>query len=235
MGSLYLAKDPKIGRLVAIKLVRQEFDSPEARQRFAREAQSAGTLRHPNIAPIFDVDDHEGLPYIAMEYVDGETLSEIVRRRAPYPMTTRLQWIEELCGGLAYAHRRGAVHRDVKPANLMLDNEGTLKIIDFGLARREASKLTQSHTLIGTPNYMSPEQIRAGDLGPKSDVFAVGAVLYEVVTNYEAFPGTVHQAMHKILYEEPKPLNQMVMDLDSGISAIVAQRRIRRTASPISR
>ena len=98
MGSLYLAKDPKIGRLVAIKLVRQEFDSPEARQRFAREAQSAGTLRHPNIVTIFDVDDHAGLPFIAMEYVDGETLSEIVRRKAPYPITTRLQWIE-VCGG----------------------------------------------------------------------------------------------------------------------------------------
>src|SRR4029077_9249343 len=99
MGSLYLAKDPKIGRLVAIKLVRQEFDSPEARQRFAREAQSAGTLRHPNIVTIFDVDDYQGLPFIAMEYVDGETWSEIVRRKAPHAMTKRLQWIEELCAG----------------------------------------------------------------------------------------------------------------------------------------
>src|SRR5204862_1375541 len=129
MGSLYLAKDPKIGRLVAIKLVRADFDSPEARQRFAREAQSAGTLRHPNIVTIFDVDEFGGLPYIAMEYVDGETLSEVVRRKAPYPITKRLEWIEELCAGLAYAHRQGVVHRDIKPANLMLDTEGSLKTL----------------------------------------------------------------------------------------------------------
>jgi serine/threonine protein kinase/Tfp pilus assembly protein PilF len=223
MGSLYLAKDPKIGRLVAIKLVRQDFDSPEARQRFAREAQSAGTLRHPNIVTIFDVDEFGGLPYIAMEYVDGETLSEIVRRKAPYAITKRLQWIEELCAGLAYAHRQGVVHRDIKPANLMLDNEGALKILDFGLARREASKFTQSQTIIGTPNYMSPEQIRAGDVGPRSDIFAVGSVLYEVLTCTEAFPGKVHQAMHKILYEEPKPLGQVLPQVDPGLVTILAR------------
>jgi tetratricopeptide (TPR) repeat protein len=223
MGSLYLAKDPKIGRLVAIKLVRQEFDSPEARQRFAREAQSAGTLRHPNIVTIFDVDEHDSLPYIAMEYVDGETLSEIVRRKAPHPIGKRLQWIEELCSGLAYAHRQGVVHRDIKPANLMLDNEGALKILDFGLARREASKFTQSQTIIGTPNYMSPEQIRAGDVGPRSDIFAVGAVLYELLTCKEAFPGRVHEAMHKILYEEPKPIGEVIPSIDAGIGTILAR------------
>ena len=221
MGSLYLAKDPKIGRLVAIKLVRQEFDSPEARQRFAREAQSAGTLRHPNIVTIFDVDEHDGLPFIAMEYVEGETLSEIVRRKAGYSLAARLQWIEELCGGLAYAHRQGVVHRDVKPANLMLGSDGTLKILDFGLARRDTSKVTQSHAIIGTPHYMSPEQIRAGDVGPRSDIFAVGAVLYEVVSYAEAFPGSVHQAMHRILFEAPKPIREIVPDVDPGIEAIL--------------
>jgi serine/threonine protein kinase len=189
-----------------IKVVRQDFDSPEARQRFACEAQSAGTLRHPNIVTIFDVDDFQGLPFIAMEYVDGETLSEIVRRKAPFPIAKRLEWIEELCAGLAYAHRQGVVHRDIKPANLMLDNEGSLKILDFGLARREAPKFMQSQTVIGTPNYMSPEQIRAGDVGPSSDIFAVGCVLYEVLPFVEAFPGKVHQAMHKILSEEPAPI-----------------------------
>ena len=223
MGSLYLAKDPKIGRLVAIKLVRADFDSPEARQRFAREAQSAGTLRHPNIVTIFDVDDFDGLPYIAMEYMDGETLSEVVRRKAPFPITRRLEWIEELCAGLAYAHRQGVVHRDIKPANLMLDNEGALKILDFGLARREASKFTQSQTVIGTPNYMSPEQIRAGDVGPRSDIFAVGCVLYEVLTCVEAFPGKVHQAMHKILSEDPKPLADLLPHADAALVAILAR------------
>ena len=223
MGSLYLAKDPKIGRLVAIKLVRQEFDSPDARQRFAREAQSAGTLRHPNIVTIFDVDEHEGLPFIAMEYIDGETLGEIVKRKALLPIPKRIQWVEDLCSGLAYAHRQGVIHRDIKPANLMVDTEGTLKILDFGLARRDASKFTQSHVIIGTPNYMSPEQIRGQNLDTRSDIFAVGALLYEVLTYREAFPGAVHQTMHKILHEEPEPLDTYIPDADPQLAKILAR------------
>jgi serine/threonine-protein kinase len=227
MGSLYLAKDPKIGRLVAIKLVRQEFDSPDARQRFAREAQSAGTLRHPNIVTIFDVDEHEGLPFIAMEYIDGETLGEVVKRKALLPVTKRIQWVEDLCSGLAYAHRQGVIHRDIKPANLMVDTEGSLKILDFGLARRDASKFTQSHVIIGTPNYMSPEQIRGGNIDTRSDIFSVGALLYEVLTYKEAFPGAVHQTMHKILHEEPEPIDELVPGLDPGVSRILARAMVK--------
>jgi serine/threonine protein kinase len=223
MGSLYLAKDPRIGRLVAIKLVRQEFDSPDARQRFAREAQSAGTLRHPNIVTIFDVDEHEGMPFIAMEYIDGETLAEVVKRKALLPIGKRIQWVEDLCSGLAYAHRQGVIHRDIKPANLMVDTEGTLKILDFGLARRDASKFTQSHVIIGTPNYMSPEQIRGQNIDTRSDIFAVGAVFYEIITYKEAFPGAVHQTMHKILHEEPDPMEVYVPNIDPSLSKILAR------------
>ena len=227
MGSLYLAKDPKIGRLVAIKLVRQEFDSPDARQRFAREAQSAGTLRHPNIVTIFDVDEHEGLPFIAMEYIDGETLAEVVKRKALLPIPKRIQWVEDLCAGLAYAHRQGVIHRDIKPANLMVDTEGTLKILDFGLARRDASKFTQSHVIIGTPNYMSPEQIRGSNIDTRSDIFSVGALLYEVLTYKEAFPGAVHQTMHKILHEEPDPLEAFISDPDPKLVKILARALVK--------
>lgn len=223
MGSLYLAKDPRIGRLVAIKLVRQDFDSPDARQRFAREAQSAGTLRHPNIVTIFDVDEHEGMPFIAMEYIDGETLGEIVKRKALLPIAKRIQWVEDLCSGLAYAHRQGVIHRDIKPANLMVDTEGALKILDFGLARRDASTFTQSHVIIGTPNYMSPEQIRGTNLDTRSDIFLVGALMYELLAYKEAFPGAVHQTMHKILHEEPEPLENFVPDLDPAIPRILAR------------
>jgi serine/threonine protein kinase len=227
MGSLYLARDPKIGRLVAIKLVRQEFDSPDARQRFAREAQSAGTLRHPNIVTIFDVDEHDGLPFIAMEYIDGETLGEIVKRKALLPITKRLQWVEDLCNGLAYAHRQGVIHRDIKPANLMVDTEGSLKILDFGLARRDASKFTQSHVIIGTPNYMSPEQIRGANIDTRSDIFSVGALLYEVLAYKEAFPGAVHQTMHKILHEEPELITDIVPGLDPGVVRILARALVK--------
>jgi serine/threonine protein kinase len=227
MGSLYLAKDPKIGRLVAIKLVRQEFDSPDARQRFAREAQSAGTLRHSNIVTIFDVDEHDGLPFIAMEYIDGETLAEIVKRKALLPVAKRIQWVEDLCSGLAYAHRQGVIHRDIKPANLMVDTEGTLKILDFGLARRDASKFTQSHVIIGTPNYMSPEQIRGQNIDTRSDIFAVGALFYELLTYKEAFPGAVHQTMHKILHEEPESVESFIPGLDPAIPKILSRALVK--------
>jgi serine/threonine protein kinase len=227
MGSLYLAKDPKIGRLVAIKLVRQEFDSPDARTRFAREAQSAGTLRHPNIVTIFDVDEHDGLPFIAMEYIDGETLGEIVKRKALLPIAKRIQWVEDLCSGLAYAHRQGVIHRDIKPANLMVDTEGTLKILDFGLARRDASKFTQSHVILGTPNYMSPEQIRGQNVDTRSDIFAVGALFYEILTYKEAFPGAVHQTMHKILHEEPESLETFIPGVDAAIPRILSRALVK--------
>ena len=220
MGSLYLAKDPKIGRLVAIKLVRQEFDSPDARRRFAREAESAGALHHPNIVTIFDVGEHEGLPFIAMEYIDGETLGAIVKRKAPLPVVKRMQWVEDLCSGLAYAHRQGVIHRDIKPANLMVDAEGTLKILDFGVAGGDASKLAPQ-VIIGTPSYMSPEQIRGADLDTRSDIFSVGALMYELLTYKGAFPGTVHQAMHKILHEEPEPLENILPGLDPAVSRIL--------------
>jgi len=223
MGSLYLAKDPRVGRLVAIKLVHQEFDSPDARQRFAREAQSAGTLRHPNIVTIFDVDEHEGMPFIAMEYIDGETLGEIVKRKALLPIAKRIQWVEDLCAGLTYAHRQGVIHRDIKPANLMVDTEGALKILDFGLARRDASKFTQSHVIIGTPNYMSPEQIRGTNLDTRSDIFSIGALMYEVLAYKEASPGAVHQTMHKILHEEPEPLENFVPGIDPQVGKILAR------------
>src|SRR5687768_1800722 len=227
MGSLYLAKDPKIGRLVAIKLVRQEFDSPAARRRVGREARSAGALRHPSIVTIFDVDEHDGLPFIAMEYIDGETLGKIIKRKALLPVSRRLQWVEDLCSGLAYAHRQGVIHRDIKPANLMVDTEGALKILDFGLARRDASKFTQSHVIIGTPNYMSPEQIRGGNIDTRSDIFSVGALLYEVLTYREAFPGAVHQTMHKILHEEPEPIDSIVPGLDPGVAKILARAMVK--------
>jgi hypothetical protein len=221
MGALYLAKDPKIGRLLAIKLVRQEIDTPEARHRFALEAKAAGTLRHPKIVTVFDVDHHDGLPFIAMEYIDGETLAEIIKRRAVVPIAQRLTWIEDLCAGLSYAHRNGIVHRDIKPANLMVDAEGTLKILDFGLARHEASTLTMSNAMIGTPAYMSPEQLRGERVDARSDMFSVGTVLHELLTYTEAFPGMVHQAINRILHEEPRPLGEVMPGVDPAISEIL--------------
>ncbi|MGC4085658.1 MAG: serine/threonine-protein kinase [Vicinamibacterales bacterium] len=189
MGAVYVARDPAIDRLVAIKLLRDGIDSPEVRERFKREARSAGKLRHPNIVTIFHVGDHESRPYIVMEYIPGETLAGIIRQQTPLTIARKLRIVEELCRGLAYAHKAGIVHRDVKPLNILVDTEGAVKILDFGIARVGDQGLTQLGMMMGTPNYMSPEQISPGRANHRSDVFAVGLVLYELLTYRRAFPG----------------------------------------------
>lgn len=167
MGSLYLARDPGLDRLVAIKLLKDDFqDDQDLRERFAREARSVARLRHPNIVIVFDVGEDEGRPFMAMEYIAGETLTRVLRRDPPLPLVRRLGLMEELCAGLAHAHGAGIVHRDVKPANLMLDSEDVLKILDFGIARLANSGMTQDGMMMGSVNYMSPEQIVGRGVDP---------------------------------------------------------------------
>ena len=222
MGTLYLASDPVLQRQVAIKLLR-EADNDELRARFTREARSAANLRHRNIVTIFDVGDHNGQPFMAMEYVQGQTLTSLIESDPPPSVIRRLQLVEELCDGLAYAHKRGVVHRDVKPANLMVDTEGTLKILDFGIARAAAEAgMTQAGLLIGTLNYMSPEQVAGGELDGRSDMFAVGAVLYELLAKRQAFPGSIDAGvLNRILNGEPEPLETVCPHLDPAIYRIV--------------
>src|SRR5262250_121884 len=135
MGSVYLARDPAIDRLVAIKLLKEGFDNAELRERFMREARSAGRLRHVNIVTIFDVGEHDNQPFIAMEYVEGETLYALIKQKAALSIGRKLEMIDQLCAGLQYAHRGGIVHRDIKPKNVMVDADGVLKVLDFGIAR----------------------------------------------------------------------------------------------------
>ncbi|MBI2835029.1 MAG: protein kinase [Acidobacteria bacterium] len=221
MGALFLARDPAIDRLVAIKVLRD--DSRDIRERFAREARSAGRLHHPNIVTIFDVGEHEGIPFIAMEYIPGETLGQIIQRRAVIPLDDKLKMMEELCAGLAYAHRAGIVHRDVKPANLIVDAEGVLKILDFGIARVVNSSMTRIGTLVGTVNYMSPEQTAGMPADARSDVFAVGAVLYELLTYRQAFPGSLEDGvLQRIAQNDPPPLRLLAPQL-APIDPIVSR------------
>ena len=222
MGSLYLARDPAIDRLVAIKLLRRGFDTESLRERFAREARAAGRLRHPNIVTIFDVGEHDGDPFIAMEFLAGETLGELVRHGAGLSLSRRLKLLEELCDGLAYAHRAGLVHRDVKPANLMVDAEGVLKILDFGIVRFGESGMTQAGVLVGTINYMAPEQVLGTGVDHRSDIFAVGLVAYELLSGKQAFAGTMKDGLLKrIPNAEIQPLVELVPDLDPDVIAIV--------------
>jgi serine/threonine protein kinase len=221
MGVLYLAVDPIIDRLVALKLLRVSNDE-ELSDRFAREARAAGRLLHPNIITIFDVGDHDGQPFIAMEYVTGETLGEIVRRKAPLPLARRVGMIADLCDGLAFAHRSGIVHRDIKPANIMVTRDGILKILDFGIAHLADSRMTQTGAFMGTPAYMSPEQISGNLIDHRSDIFAVGCVLYELLAYKQAFEGdSPIRITHKILNEDPASLLTISPPLDRALVQIV--------------
>ncbi|MCU0256508.1 MAG: protein kinase [Vicinamibacterales bacterium] len=223
MGSVFLALDPDLDRHVAIKLVKDDLtDDPELRERFSREARSAARLRHPNIVTVFDIGEHEGRPFIAMEYVPGESLSDIVKRKGPLDLGRVLGWMESLCSGLSHAHRSGIVHRDIKPANMMVDAEGTLKIVDFGIARLADSHMTREGVLVGTINYMAPEQILGAAADHRADVFAVGAVFFELLSFQKAFPGTIADGLFtRICHDAPPPLDQVCPGLDPGIVAVV--------------
>ena len=223
MGVLYLALDPAIGRLVALKVLRVQGE--EMRKRFEREARMIGRFQHPNIVTVYDVGLHEGQPFIAMEYIPGETLGEKISRQEPLHLGRRLEFIEELCDGLAYAHQRGVVHRDIKPAKLIVHREsGRLKILDFGIARPTVKDtgLTQLGARLGTPRYMAPEQIQGRPVDQRTDVFAVGLVLYETLAYQPAFPGDEGQLVaYRITHESPLPLTQVEPPLDPELISVV--------------
>lgn len=221
MGALYRAWDPQLDRQIAIKVLVR--DDPELRERFAREARSAAGLRHPNIVTIHDVGEHEGQPFIAMEYIQGKTLAKIIEDHQPLSQARKIELLEELCNGLSFAHKAGIVHRDVKPANLIVSTEGQLKILDFGIARvAQATGMTQTGMLIGTLNYMSPEQMSGLEVDSRSDIFAVGAVCYELLCYAQAFPGEVAASIfHGILYGAPIPLATQAPELDPELIRIV--------------
>jgi serine/threonine protein kinase len=233
MATCYLARDsnPKISRLVAIKVLNASLDSPDLRERFARESRALAALNHSNIVDIYDSGEFQGAPYIVMEYIRGETVAEKIKRRAPLTIGEKLKMMTELCAGLAHAHEAGIIHRDIKPANLMVDQRRCLKILDFGIARvaegsmtRASVQVTQFNMRIGTPGYMSPEQIEGDEIDRRSDIFAVGAVFYELLSYREAFSGnSTRQIENKVLQAAPAPLVSLIPDLDPEIAAIVAR------------
>jgi len=226
MGAVFLARDPAIDRHVAIKLMRTGFDDPSLRERFAREAKSIGRLHHPNIVTIFDVGEHQGEPFIAMEYVEGQTLSHLIRHPENVSVLDKIGWIDGVCSGLNYAHRAGIIHRDIKPANIMVDAEGEVKILDFGIARATSSgsthAATQAGTVLGTLNYMSPEQLAGKAVDSRTDIFSAGAVFYELLSGRMAFPGDIQTGvLHLILASGPEPLSTVAPFLDADLVAIV--------------
>src|SRR5262245_24495146 len=210
MGRLYLAQDREIDRQVVVKTLDRDC-STEQKQRFLKEARAAGRLTHPNVVAIFDVGEQEQTPFIVMEYIPGDTLATIIRNREPLLFGRRLDLVDQLCAGLAYAHDLGVVHRDIKPSNLILDKTGKLRILDFGIARLGTGDQTQASTsVVGTLNYMSPEQWEGGTVDGRADMFAVGAVMYELFSFTKAFPGhSPPEVLRTIFGDGAKPLRDV--------------------------
>jgi serine/threonine-protein kinase len=222
MGAVYLARDPSIGRQVAIKVLHGHLADASLRQRFVQEARSAGSLTHPNIVTIHDFGEVDGAPFIVMEYVRGANLAAVIRRRDDIRLADKLEWLEGLCAGLHYAHQARIIHRDVKPQNLMVTEYGAVKILDFGIARVAESGLTKVSMVIGTPGYMSPEQIEGHAVDRRSDIFSAGAVAYALISYREAFAGdTVATVMHRVLTSYPPSLSSICSGLPPAIATIV--------------
>jgi serine/threonine protein kinase len=213
MGVVFLGRDPVIGRRVALKTIRasgeDDSDTREFTERFLREAQAAGTLSHPNIVTIHDVGEEveTGTSFIAMEYVEGKNLKQLLKDKVSFSYDRIAEIVISVGDALDYAHRRGIVHRDVKPANIILTTDGTVKITDFGIAKMESSSLTATGQFLGTPNYMSPEQVTGEIVDGRSDLFSLGVVLYELLTKKKPFAGdNLTSISYKIVHEEyPSP------------------------------
>jgi serine/threonine-protein kinase len=226
MGVVYKGFDPGIERVVALKTIRKDLFSESEQAdligRFKNEAQAAGRLNHPNIVTVYDYGEDAESAYIAMEFVDGATLDALLAPGRPTPVPHVLAWMDGLLGGLDYAHSRGVVHRDVKPANLLVTAAGEIKISDFGIAHIDASNLTRAGSMIGTPSYMSPEQFQGDVVDGRADVFSAGIVLYQMLTGARPFAGSASIVMQQILNEDPAPPSQVLPALGKRFDAVLA-------------
>jgi eukaryotic-like serine/threonine-protein kinase len=232
MGVVYEAYDPLIKRRVALKTIRPDQLGGERTSdmiaRFRREAQAAGRLSHPNIVPIHDFDEDNGTWFIAMEYVDGRELKDCFAADERFRMPDIERIMTQILDALDYSHARGVVHRDIKPANIFLLADGTVKIADFGIAHIDSSSLTQVGTVVGTPNYMSPEQIMGLPVDGRADLFAAGVILYQFLTGERPFAGSSTTTMQKVLKEEPLPPSTLNVQLPPAIDAVVRKALAKR-------
>ncbi len=225
MGVVYRARDPIINRMVALKTITTGLaDDPNLLQRFYREAQSAGGLQHPNIVTIYDMGEDQNLPYIAMELIEGESLEPLIARRTTVPLALKLTYALQACRAFDYAHKRGIVHRDIKPGNVMVSKDGVVKVVDFGIARVLDTSKTQTGMLIGTFAYMSPEQYHGEHADERSDIWSFGVLLYELLCYQRPFTGeNPASLMHSICSQEPRSLTERVPDCPPALEGILAK------------
>ena len=227
MGTVYEGFDPVIGRRVAIKTLRTEmFEArqlPDVLTRFKREAQSAGRLSHPHIVTIHEYGEHEGTAYIVMEYIKGVELGHELNRGVRFPLEDTVRIMTQLLGAFAHAHENKVVHRDLKPANMFVLEDGSLKVVDFGIAHVEASDLTDTGAMLGTPAYMSPEQCLGTQVDHRSDLFSAGVILYQLLTGDRPFTGSVTTIIQKVLRQEPLPPSELNPTLSPAWDRVVAR------------
>jgi eukaryotic-like serine/threonine-protein kinase len=228
MGVVYLARDPYIDRDVAIKISRPSANvvgkkAEKYRQSFFNESQSVGKLMHPNIVSVYDVGVIKDFCYMTMEFIDGPTLKKFCQKDYLLPISNVVQIVFMACKALDYAHRQGVIHRDIKPANLMINKAGYVKITDFGIAKIKSDQ-TASQGLVGSPSYMSPEQVKDQAVDDKSDIFSLGCVLYALLTGELAFPGDNHfSIMYKIAREDPVPIREIRPEIPEILDRIVSK------------
>ena len=229
MGKVYRARDPVLDRAVALKTVTPSLLArPESLTRFHREARAAARLQHPNIVTIYELGEVEGLPYIAMELLDGYDLAQVVAERERFSLGLRLRMVTAVCRALDYAHKKGVIHRDVKPANIRVLPDGSIKLVDFGIARLADSQMTQTGTVLGTPSYVAPEALLQGRVDHRADMWAVGVVLYELLTGERPFEAdTIPGLVYKIAREPFPPLDADALGIPEAVTA-VAERALQK-------
>ena len=230
MGVVYKARDPQIDRMVAVKTVSMWGQEPEEEQefrlRFMNEAQAAGRLHHPGIVAVFDVGEHPETkdPYIVLEYVDGESLNRILHREKKLALSRALKLAEEIADALDYAHAQGVIHRDIKPGNILVTQEGHAKIADFGIAKLNLAHFTVPGKVLGTPAYMAPEQLSGEGCDGRSDVFSLGVILYAMVTGHSPFQGnSATTVCYKVANREPVAASALDMSLPPQLDAVISR------------
>src|SRR5690242_8814010 len=228
MGVVYRATDPVIGRTVAVKTIRLSEEGtglsrPELLSRFQTEARAAGLLTHPNIVVVYDAGEENGLYYITMELIEGKSLQALLDSGHSFPVPRVLRIMEQTCSALQFAHDRSIIHRDIKPANLMLTADDTVKVTDFGTAKiLQFGTVQQTTHVMGTPSYMSPEQVKGRPVDGRSDIFSLGVLLYEILTGEKPFPGqSITTVIYKIVNEDPIPPRTLNSSIHQGLSDIV--------------
>ena len=228
MGVVYRARDPMIGRTVAVKtlltdkLSTDQFE--EYKARFRREAQATGILTHPNIVTVYDFGEDHGFLYITMEFLQGRPLEKSMRQGEVFPVDKVISIYDQVTGALDYAHSHQIVHRDIKPANLMILDSGQVKVTDFGIAKIMSLGMTAEGQVLGTPNYMSPEQIQGKQLDGRSDIFSLGVILYELLTGEKPFSGrNLTTITYKIVRIDPIPPRELDATIHPGLSFVITK------------